>query len=585
MATGRRPYIEEMNVKCLSIMAMAASLAVAPFAQAAPQRPPNVLVILADDLGYNDIQPFGQDIIQTPALNQLAAEGMRFTNYHVNPTCSPTRAQLLTGVDNHLAGMGSMGEYYAPEMDKYPGNYIGSLNDRVKTIAEVLKDRGYATFMAGKWHLGGKPEQLPAARGFENSFALINPGGSHWDNKGLLAVQPRTRFVENEKTVPRDTGEFSSNLYTDKFLGYMKSAEDAGKPFFGYLAFQAVHDPLHAPAADVAKYRGKFARGYDEHRETMYKNMLRAGVVPAGTKMSETTPLFKPWDQLTAQERAHQERLMEIYAGMVSNLDSNIGRVIDQLKRSGQYDNTVIIFFSDNGPSGAYMDFYPGNKDGSWIAKEFDTSFDNMGAPGSFAGLGPGWAYASSAPFRLFKLFMSEGGTISPLIVKGSMVAKRGSINDGYLAVEDIFTTITAITGAARGQERDGVPLAPLKGVSFLDVLEGTATSARPADFERGGELFGNKEYRQGKWKLSWIRKPFGAGQWQLFDTEADRGETTDLASRQPQRVKEMAAKYEAWAQANRVIRWDTDYLDRELFGYFDWRKNMPRQVVIPAER
>ncbi len=446
----------------------------------------------------------------------------------------------------------------------------------------MLKDRGYATFMAGKWHLGGKPEQLPAARGFENSFALINPGGSHWDNKGLLAVQPRTRFVENEKTVPRDTGEFSSNLYTDKFLGYMKSAEDAGKPFFGYLAFQAVHDPLHAPAADVAKYRGKFARGYDEHRETMYKNMLRAGVVPAGTKMSETTPLFKPWDQLTAQERAHQERLMEIYAGMVSNLDSNIGRVIDQLKRSGQYDNTVIIFFSDNGPSGAYMDFYPGNKDGSWIAKEFDTSFDNMGAPGSFAGLGPGWAYASSAPFRLFKLFMSEGGTISPLIVKGSMVAKRGSINDGYLAVEDIFPTITAITGAARGQERDGVPLAPLKGVSFLDVLEGTATSARPADFERGGELFGNKEYRQGKWKLSWIPKPFGAGQWQLFDTEADRGETTDLASRQPQRVKEMAAKYEAWAQANRVIRWDTDYLDRELFGYFDWRKNMPGRSSFP---
>ncbi|ADP16437.1 arylsulfatase [Achromobacter xylosoxidans A8] len=567
-------------MKSFSAIVLAVGMACATSVPAASPPPPNVLIILADDLGYNDIQPFGQDLIQTPALQQLAQEGMRFTNFHVNPTCSPTRAQLLTGVDNHLAGMGAMGEYRIPEMDKHPGNYIGSLNDRVNTLAEVLKERGYATFMAGKWHLGGKPEQLPGARGFERSFALINPGGSHWDNKGLLAVQPRTRFVEDDKTVARDTGEFSSNLYTDRFVDYMKAAQQAGKPFFGYLAFQAVHDPLHAPEADIAKYRGKFSEGYDVHRQRLFENMQRLGVIPAGTRMSAPAPLFTPWKDLVSEERARQERVMEIYAGMVDNLDSNVGRVIDQLKRSGQYENTAIFFFSDNGPSAAYMDFYPGNADGSWIAKEFDTSFKNMGAPGSFAGVGPGWAYASSAPFKLFKLVMTEGGTISPLIVKAPMVARPGAMNDGYLGVEDIYPTVTAMTGAVRGDSRQGVPLEPLKGESFLKVLDGGAASARAPDFERGAELFGNKEYRMGKWKLSWLPEPFGTAGWQLYDTDADRGETEDLAARHPEIVKAMAAKYEAWSKANRVIQWDTQYLADQLFNYFDWRKGMPRQIV-----
>ncbi|MBR2117931.1 MAG: arylsulfatase [Afipia sp.] len=563
----------------LAVATALAQCAVTTAAKSSSDREPNIIILLADDMGFNDIQPFGQSVIQTPNLNALAKEGMRFTNFHVHATCSPTRAQMLTGVDNHLAGMGSMGEIHFPEMDKYPGNYIGSLNDRVKTVAEVLKEKSYATFMAGKWHLGGKPDQSPAARGFDRSFVLVQGGGSHWDESGLASVGPKSTFLEDGKRVPRDTGEFSSDLYTDKFLSYMKDAQVQGKPFLGYLAFQAVHDPLQAPAEYIKKYRGKFAGGYDKHRQELFANMKRLGVIPAATKMSAPPPLFKPWAELSTEERKEQERLMEIYAGMLDNLDANIGRVVAELKKSGAYDNTIIVFFSDNGPSAAYMGLYPGNGDGKWIKQQFDTSFDNLGAPKSFAGIGPGWAHASSAPFKLFKMIVTEGGTISPMIVKAPMIKKPGSMNDSFLAVEDIFPTILELTNAERGKTPNGVPLEPLKGQSFVRVINGKADSARDANYERGEELFGNKAYRQGKWKISWLPKPYGEERWQLFDTQEDRGETQDLATQHPQLVAAMAEKYEKWAKESKVIDWDYDFLAKSLFNYFDWRKGIPKQI------
>ncbi|MBP0630531.1 arylsulfatase [Cupriavidus sp. AcVe19-1a] len=541
---------------------------------------PNIIVIVADDMGFNDIEPFGQMTIKTPALNMLANDGVRFTNFHVHATCSPTRAQLLTGVDNHLAGMGAMEGFKSPGMDKYPGSYIGAINDRVETFAETLKDNGYATFMAGKWHLGAKNEYLPPAKGFERSFVMVDGGGSHWDDVGLTERSPRTKFSEDGKPAARDHGKFSSDLYTDRFLSYMKAAQSQGKPFLGYLAFQAVHDPLHAPADYIEKYRGKFAEGYDEHRQKLFANMAHLGVIPRATKMSVPAPLFKPWAQLTAEERNEQERLMEIYAAMLDNLDANIGRVVAELKRSGAYDNTVIFFFSDNGPSAAYMGFYRGNKDGKWIKNNFDTSLKNMGAPKSFVGIGPGWAYASSAPFKLFKSFGTEGGTISPMIVKAPKVNKPGSINDSFLAVEDIFPTVLEFSNAERGSTRNGLSLAPLKGKSFVSVINGRAKSVRDANFERGEELFGNKVYRQGKWKISWLPKPFGEERWQLFDTDSDRGETHDLAEKYPKLVTSMAEKYEKWAKENNVVDWDYEYLVETIFNHFDWRKGMPAQIV-----
>lgn len=559
------------------VLALVALLPLAPV-QAKPEAP-NILVIMADDMGFNDIEPFGQEIIKTPVLQQMAQRGQRFSNFHVHPTCSPTRAQLLTGVDNHMAGMGSMAEVHLPEMEQFPGSYIGAINNRVKTFAEVVKDKGYLTFMAGKWHLGDKPEYLPSAKGFDQSFVLVGPGASHWDESGLLQGQPVAKFLENGQPITRDTGEFSSDLYTRKFIEYMDQALAQDKPFVGYLAFQAVHDPLHAPASYITPYKGKFAAGYDQARRDNFESMKRLGVIPEQTRMGDPAPLFKAWAQLNPTERAEQERLMEIYAAMITNMDDNIGKVLERLQTSGQLDNTYIFFFSDNGPSAAYMGLYPGNADGSWINKQFDTSFENLGAPKSFAGIGPGWAYASSAPFRLFKMFVTEGGTISPLIVVGPGIQQQGEINDSYLGVEDIFPTILELTGTLRGTERNGVPLAPLKGVSIKPLLTGEATSVRPDDFERGEELFGNKAYRKGKWRISWLPKPFGEARWQLFDMETDRGETQDLSERYPDLTQELVAKYEQWAKNNNVIDWDMGFLAK-LFGYYDWRKGIPVQIL-----
>ncbi len=295
--------------------------------------------------------------------------------------------------------------------------------------------------------------------------------------------------------------------------------------------------------------------------------------------MGPAAPLFKPWAELSADERVTQERLMEVYAGMVENLDMNIGRVVSALKKSGAYDNTVILFFSDNGPSAAYMGLYQGNADGEYVRKNFDTSLANLGAPRSFAGLGPGWAYASSAPFKSFKMFVTEGGTLSPLIVKGPMVRKPGTMNDAFLGVEDVFPTVLDIAKAQRGKTANGQTLEPLKGLSFLPMLTGQSPSVRADDFERGEELFGNKAWRQGRWKISWLPKPYGEARWQLFDTQADRGETRDLAAEQPARLAAMAARYDRWARENSVVDWDYAYLGRELFDYFDWRKGIPVQI------
>ena len=305
---------------------------------------PNILLIMADDLGYTDIGSFGGEI-ETRHIDALAAEGVRFVNFHTSVSCSPTRSMLMSGTDNHIAGLGNMSELLTPEQKGKPG-YEGYLNDRVVTLAEVLRDGGYHTYMAGKWHLGDEPEYFPHARGFESSFSMLQGGASHWnDMTGLqIAIQPVAKYVMDDKELDELPAEFySSRSYADFLIDAIRENRDDGKPFLAYFAPTAAHDPVHAPEPWLSKYRGRYDAGYEALKSDRIANAKRLGVVPEAAPPPGLHPRTKLWATLSDEKKALESRTMEAYAGMIENMDYHIGRIIAFLKDVGEYDNTILF--------------------------------------------------------------------------------------------------------------------------------------------------------------------------------------------------------------------------------------------------
>jgi arylsulfatase len=517
-----------------------------------PVERPNVLLIVADDLGYSDIGCFGGEI-STPTLDALANEGVRLTNYHVLPSCSPTRSVLFSGTDNHVAGMGTMGEVKTAEMEGHPG-YEGYLNFQVAALPEVLRAAGYHTYMAGKWHLGHEEKTSPYARGFEETFALLPGGGSHWSDRKPLSPPQVMIYRRNGKVVDALPGDFySTRYYTDMLLGWLEKNRSDDKPFFAYLSYTAPHDPLHAPKEYIQKYKGIYDNGWDVLREKRLGALQELGIVPEGVKPFPRLPSVEAWDNMSAQERREAARDMEVYAAMVDYMDEQIKRVIDYLKEIGEYDNTMVIFFSDNGANGAHRTFYPGQTD-EYLGS-FDNSLENRGLPNSFIEMGPGWAQASMSPSRLFKGFTAEGGIKSPLIVKmpGEM-SNAGTMNHSFFHVRDIKPTILGLAGAGHAETFEGRVVKPMQGHSVLDLFEGRVTTASPEISRVGYELFGLKAYFVGEWKILWMPKPFGSGKWELFDVSKDPGEMNDLSQTYPEKTKEMIALWEKYKEENGVL-------------------------------
>jgi arylsulfatase A-like enzyme len=542
------------RVFCAALFALAT-------AQAADVRP-NLLLIIADDMAFSDLGCFGGEI-KTPNLDALAARGMRATSFYVAPTCSPTRSMLLTGCDHHIAGFGNMEEMLGPKQKGKPG-YEGHLNSRVVPIGKVLKDAGYHTYWAGKSHMGYDPKHWPAAMGFERDFTLLQGGGSNWSDMTYPnPAHPRLNFTLNGKPLDKlPENHFSTEAYADFILKCVEENKDDGKPFFGYLSFQAVHSPFAAPDDWLDKYKGVYDKGYDAIRAERLARMKELGIVGKDVPLLPRLPKIPAWETLTPEQQKLSARRMEIYAAMLANMDFHIGRVLDRLKELGKLDNTVVVFLSDNGPEPIELShlvetvFSPEAK--QWFLKNFDQRPENWGKKGSAVDYGAAWAQAGATPFRLFKTFVTEGGTRAPLIIAGPGVKHSGDIVPTLLHVTDLVPTFLELAGAEHPSKQAGSKLAPLTGKSLVPLLSGTADSVRTEKDWLGEELFGNRYIRQGDWKLLNLRKSAGGnGQWQLFNVKDDVGETKDLSKQEPARRKAMLALWEKYSKTNGVILTD----------------------------
>jgi arylsulfatase len=529
--------------------------------------PPNILLIVADDLGYSDIGAFGGEI-GTPVLDRLASEGMRFSAFHVLPTCSPTRAALMSGNDNHVAGMGVMSEFIYPEIAELPG-YVGHLADQVATIPELLRTAEYHTYMAGKWHLGEEDAQSPYSRGFEQTFTMMNGGGSHWADMRPLSPPQSMIYRSNGRRLSELPDDFySSKDYTDRLIEFIDSNKGDGKPFFAYLSYTAPHDPLHAPVEYIDKYRGKYDDGWDTLALQRLASLKDLGLVPENIDEFPANFMTAEWDTLSAEDKQKYARDMEVYAAMVEYMDMSIGRLFDYLRERGLYENTLIVFFSDNGANGTHATAYPGNADGKYLAT-FNNALENRGLRNSFVDMGPSWAQASSAPFRLFKSFTTQGGIKSPMIVKppGEMAIK-GQWNHAFLHVTDIMPTFLEVADATYPQTLDGRTLKQPIGRSMTPILNGAAESIRD-DEGVGYELFEMRAFIRGDWKLLRLPEPFGTGTWQLYNLKEDPGEIHDVSAEHPEVSTAMIKAWQQYAQDNDVYdhKGRFDALYRQAYG------------------
>ncbi|MBR9911715.1 MAG: arylsulfatase [Gammaproteobacteria bacterium] len=522
----------------------------APALQAAAR--PNVLLVVADDLGFSDLGSFGGEI-DTPNLDRLSQEGLRLTNFHTAATCSPTRAMLMSGVDHHLAGLGNMAEKLTPNQRGKPG-YEGYLNERVVSLATRLRDAGYTTFAAGKWHLGKLPEHSPAARGFERSFMLLEGGGNHYNDTGMFPYAPKSHYRDGLEEVSLPQDFYSTRSYTDKMLQYLEAGRDEGQPFFAYLAYTAPHWPLQAPRSVIDKYRGRYDQGYDVLRQQRIQALEAKGLIAEGlVQRMDHIPLYRPWTELSAQERRAASRTMEVYAAMIDEMDRQFGRILEYLERSGELDNTVIIFLSDNGAEGADLSRYRGMAD--WLPRTFDNSLENLGNASSYAYLGAGWATATMAPFYQMKRSSAEGGIRTPAFVWYPGFERQRRVSGALVTVKDIAPTLLEMAGVSYGgREYRGRTVEPVSGRSLLPLLQGTVEETYSSNDAVAWELFGHRAVRRGDWKLVSLRPPYGDGSWQLFNLAEDLAESNDLSARRPDLVEQMRQDWSRYAEETGVV-------------------------------
>jgi arylsulfatase A-like enzyme len=505
------------------------------------EKQPNIILIMSDDMGYSDLGCYGGEI-NTPALDRLAENGIRFTQFYNSARCCPTRASLMTGLHPHQTGIG--------HMTNPPGNpirydygfpeYQGHLNNECVTLAQVLKEAGYATLMTGKWHLGMQFENWPLQRGFDKFYGLV-PGASNF----FKPVHPRGITYMNDTITITDEDYYTTDAFTEYAIRFIDESiqEDKNRPFFLYLSYTAPHWPIQAPAEDIAKYRGKYMDGWGALREERYARMIDMGLIDPSWPL--TNQDARNWNSLSDEQKDESDFRMAIYAAMVDRMDQNIGNLVNFLEANDELDNTIIIFLNDNGACAEF------NELGSGPASQLGTK------EGYILSYGRAWANASNTPYREYKHWTHEGGIGTPFIVhwpKGIPARNNGSITEQYGYLPDLMATFIDVSGAVYPEQFNGNAITPLQGQSFVHVLKGDDKPIHngPIFFEHEG----NKAMRDGKYKLVSLWKEGNEYDWELYDMETDRTEMNNLAETMPELLEDMKSQWMAWAESINVRTW-----------------------------
>lgn len=492
----------------------------------ASEAKPNIIVILVDDMGWSDIGCFGSEI-PTPNLDKLAANGLRFTQFYNTGRCCPTRASLLTGLYPHQAGVGHMIE---DKGEAHPG-YRGRLNDSCVTMAEVLKPAGYFTAMSGKWHVGQEHGVTPANRGFERSLNAPDGGFYLPESKRAELFLDGAKIANDDSRLPKNW--YTTDLWTDFGIKFIDEARENKKPFFLYLAYNAPHFPLQAPAEEIAQFRGKYKAGWDKLREERHARQKQMGLVDPAWPLSPRSEPVSAWDKLSAEEQDRFDHLMAVYAACVAHIDLAVGRLVDGLKQRGVLDNTLILFMSDNG----------GNAESGPKGR---TEGDPTLASSNWY-CGESWANLENTPYRRFKHFNHEGGISSPFIAHWpAAIAAKGALRSQPAHLVDIMATVVDVGGAKYPAEFNGKAVQPMEGRSLRPAFDDKPVEREALYWEHEG----NAAIRVGHMKLVRLGRN---GPWELYDIKADRTEQHDLVAQMPAKAAELAAQWEAWARRAQV--------------------------------
>ena len=547
--TWRATFARRIRKLAPLVLAAASLCGGQAFSETKPDRP-NVVVLLVDDAALMDFGVYGGEA-HTPNIDALAARGAMFTEYRSSPLCAPSRAMLLTGMDNHRNGVATIPEVIPPEQVGKPG-YTLSLEPGVATLADYLRADGYRTYMVGKWHLGSEPGDLPVSHGFDRSFALDASGADNWEEKSFMPFYDHAPWFEDGKPAHLPKDFYSSKFIVNKMIDYIDSG-NADQPFFAYVAFQAIHIPVQAPAEFTAHYKGVYDQGWEALREARYERAKAEGLIPQDAKLAPMPKDSRRWNSLSKDEQKLYTARMEVNAGMLEAMDFYVGKLIAHLKEKGVYDNTIFVVTSDNGPA-------PSRGDNNLILKlwmkfhGYHLGLDHIGEKGSWGFIGPEWANAAAAPGDLYKFYAASGGVRVPFVMAGPGVPHERI--SSFAMVTDVAPTVLALAGVTPDEKG----LRPMTGRSLVPVLDGKVAETYGPNDPVGIEVSGNTGFYLGGYKITRNMAPEGDGTWRLYDINADPGETTDLSSSKPEMKRKLLAAYKTYTEEMGVLPMPADY-------------------------